>query len=93
MISFFILLFSVVIALFNDSINSFNVTFLNLGIGLLKISSGISSSSSILSKTVFFSSFFPNKISSMLLIYLFKRISDLILKNNDAANKTILDIK
>ena len=68
-ISFLILLPSVIIALFNDSTNSFNVTFLNLGKGLLGISSGISSSSSIISIFLIGSSSFPKRISSILFIY------------------------
>ena len=43
-ISFPIRLFSVEIALFKESISSWRVTFLNRGIGLLGINSGISSS-------------------------------------------------
>src|SRR3990167_5902953 len=85
-ISFFILLFSVIIALLRDSINSFNVTFLNLGKGVLGINSGISSPISILSKIRSFFSSFPNRISSMLFTYLLSRVSDLILKRNAAAS-------
>ena len=82
------------IALFNDSINSFNVTFLNRGIGLRGINSGISSLNSILSKAIFDPvSFFPNKISSILFTYLFNNISDLILSNNAAAKRTLLEMK
>ncbi len=70
-ITFFILLFSVLITFSKDSISSLSVTFLNLGRGLLRLNSGISSSSSILSREYFFCSFLPNKISSIDLIYLF----------------------
>ena len=93
MISLSILLFSVVIALFKDSINSFSVTFLNRGIGLFGTKIGISSSSSILSNSYFFFSSFPKRISSMLFMYLFNRISDLILKRSEAAKRTLLEIK
>src|SRR3989344_5741412 len=92
-ISFFILLFSVLIALLSDSISSFRVTLLYLGIGLFGINSGISSSISILSITYFFFSILPNRISSMLLRYLLRRASDFIRRRSDAARRTLLEMK